>query len=105
MGSRAHSGLGTQPGQNSGLRTQPLPRLCVSERQLVSPVVGGQAVHPVSCVILGNTLIWSDPKLVAQEGQEQRPSVAEGSGGGGCLPGTPCEPRSLWPVDGVLFWL
>ena len=85
VGSRAHSGLGTQPGQNSG-RTQPPPRLCVSERQLVSPVVGDQAVHPVSCVILVNKLIWSDPNLVVQEEQEQRSSFAEGSGGGGVRP-------------------
>lgn len=79
VGSRAHRGWGG-PCLN---RTQPWPRLCVPECQLVFPIVGDPAVHPASCVILENILTWSDPNRMVQEEHEQRSSLAEGAGGGG----------------------
>lgn len=64
-------------------RTQPWPRLCVPECQLVFPIVGDPVVHPASYVILENILTWSDPNRMVQEEHEQGSSLAEGAGGGG----------------------
>lgn len=72
-GSRAHSGLGTQPRQSSCL--------CPGSACLVAPAVphcGGRAAVPVSCVTLVNRLIWNAPNLGVQEEQGQRSSLAEG---------------------------
>lgn len=87
-GSRDPRGKEWAPGHTEGggpclNRTQPWPRLCVPECQLVFPIVGDPAVHPASCVILENILTWSDPNRMVQEEHEQRGLAWPGAGGGG----------------------